>query len=158
MSGRAGRRGLDEKGTVIIFFNDVKQLPNSIAIKGIVDHKGEELQSKFRLTYGTIFNLLLAKEINVIDIMRRSFVEHGKTTAMPILKKKLEELRSKLKNLTKELECIYKKSPEEIPPIESYYNTIGDLEYHTFNLFTVNIMKLHHLKIISNRIAILLKN
>jgi len=77
MSGRAGRRGLDEKGTVIIFirgslkysfnkFKDSYELPRAFDLKEVVDQKGEELQSKFRLTYGIIFNLLLAKEINVL--------------------------------------------------------------------------------------------
>jgi antiviral helicase SKI2 len=41
MSGRAGRRGLDEKGNVIIYINDAKGLPETIDMKNIVDTKGE---------------------------------------------------------------------------------------------------------------------
>ena len=66
MSGRAGRRGLDEKGTVITLVRGPHELPRSLDLKDVVDHKGEELQSKFRLSYGIIFNLLLAKEKDVI--------------------------------------------------------------------------------------------
>jgi len=140
MSGRAGRRGLDDKGTVIIFFGDVRHLPSSMSLKNIVDHKGEQLESKFRLTYGTIFNLLLAKDINVIDVMRRSFVEHGKTTAMPVQKKKLEDLKLKSQLLKKELQCIYQKSPEQLPPIEDYYDDIRSLQDLTHDLWTSSVL------------------
>jgi antiviral helicase SKI2 len=33
MSGRAGRRGLDEKGNVIIYINDVRNLPEANDMK-----------------------------------------------------------------------------------------------------------------------------
>jgi len=44
---------------------DFQDFPQVKDLKDIIDHKGEQLQSKFRLTYGIIFNLLLSKEINV---------------------------------------------------------------------------------------------
>ena len=66
MSGRAGRRGLDEKGNVVIYLNEINWLPESSAeMKKIVDHKGESLESKFKMTYGIILNLLTAKDIDV---------------------------------------------------------------------------------------------
>jgi antiviral helicase SKI2 len=40
MSGRAGRRGLDEKGTVIVFINDIKRLPEKEDFKNMVDNPG----------------------------------------------------------------------------------------------------------------------
>ena len=40
MSGRAGRRGLDERGTVIIYVNDAKSLPTEFAMKEMVDNPG----------------------------------------------------------------------------------------------------------------------
>ena len=36
-----GRRGLDEKGNVIVYIKDASKLPESIELKMIVDTKGE---------------------------------------------------------------------------------------------------------------------
>ena len=36
-----GRRGLDEKGNVIVYVKDASKLPESIELKMIVDTKGE---------------------------------------------------------------------------------------------------------------------
>lgn len=40
MSGRAGRRGLDEKGTVIIVVKDPSNLPEAEQMETMVDHPG----------------------------------------------------------------------------------------------------------------------
>lgn len=39
MSGRAGRRGLDDKGNVVIYFKDITQLPDKNQMLHIVGHK-----------------------------------------------------------------------------------------------------------------------
>lgn len=41
MAGRAGRRGLDEKGNVVISIQDPNLLPLKHDMAKIVDHKGE---------------------------------------------------------------------------------------------------------------------
>ena len=41
-------------------------------------HKGEELESKFRLTYNIILNLMTAEDINVLEMMKKSYGEHSK--------------------------------------------------------------------------------
>lgn len=64
MSGRAGRRGLDEKGTVIIIVKDPQSLPKADQMVKMTDHPGEPLISKFRLTYKSMLNLFSSKDIN----------------------------------------------------------------------------------------------
>ena len=78
MAGRAGRRGKDEKGTVLLFIRELRDLPSIGDLKSMIMHKGEMLCSKFRLTYNIILNLMTAEDINVLEMMRNSFGEHSK--------------------------------------------------------------------------------
>jgi antiviral helicase SKI2 len=56
MSGRAGRRGLDKKGVVLVLAWD--QLPDEIVFTGMLKGRIQKLESQFRLTYNMILNLL----------------------------------------------------------------------------------------------------
>jgi len=38
MSGRAGRRGIDEKGNVVIYFRDPNNLPSKLDMIKMIDH------------------------------------------------------------------------------------------------------------------------
>jgi antiviral helicase SKI2 len=83
MSGRAGRRGLDEKGTVIIYVKDPNKLPSFMEMSKIVDHKGMELSSKFKMTYRIILNLLTSKDLDAVEMMKKSFHENYRFTSLP---------------------------------------------------------------------------
>ena len=39
MCGRAGRRGIDEKGNIVIYFKDPEKMPEKDDFKKMVDHK-----------------------------------------------------------------------------------------------------------------------
>ena len=73
MSGRAGRRGLDEKGTVIIIVKDPESLPKGDQMVKMTDHPGEPLISKFRITYKSMLNLFSSRDINTEEMIRQSF-------------------------------------------------------------------------------------
>lgn len=66
MSGRAGRRGLDEKGVVMSFFHQEKDLPANIDMKEMIMSKGESLYSKFKMSYSILFNALSSQIIEVL--------------------------------------------------------------------------------------------
>jgi antiviral helicase SKI2 len=76
MSGRAGRRGKDTKGTVIMFFKDPTKLPSTHNLQNIVQSKPFELASKFRIRYNQIVNVLNTEGMDINEIMRKSFMEN----------------------------------------------------------------------------------
>jgi superfamily II RNA helicase len=63
MAGRAGRRGLDNIGTVIIMCRD--EIPEESDLKNLIVGKPTRLESQFRLTYTMILHLLRVEELKV---------------------------------------------------------------------------------------------
>ncbi|MFT7811344.1 helicase SKI2W [Arapaima gigas] len=95
MAGRAGRRGLDATGTVIILckagVHDMGDLHAMMLGKPTI------LQSQFRLTYTMILNLLRVEALEVTDMMRRSFSESHRDTQSQ--EKRIRQLKKKLTSL-----------------------------------------------------------
>ncbi|XP_057320277.1 exosome RNA helicase MTR4 [Microplitis mediator] len=90
MSGRAGRRGLDEKGIVILMI-DEKVSP--AVGKEIVLGKADPINSAFHLTYNMVLNLLRVEEINPEYMLERSFFQFQNQAAIPGLYNKVKELQ-----------------------------------------------------------------
>ncbi|VVD00855.1 unnamed protein product [Leptidea sinapis] len=73
MAGRAGRRGLDDTGTVIILCKE--GVPDQVTLKGMMLGIPQKLSSQFRLTYAMILSLLRVATVSVEGMMQRSFRE-----------------------------------------------------------------------------------
>ncbi len=73
MSGRAGRRGMDKVGTVLIA--DQRNLSIDI-IKRLIAGASYDLKSQFKLSFSLIL-MALRSNVCVEDILRSSFREHG---------------------------------------------------------------------------------
>ncbi|CAD8144660.1 unnamed protein product [Paramecium octaurelia] len=108
MSGRAGRRGIDEKGNVIIYIKDAQNLPDELRMKQMVDSKGLQLDSKFKITYSIILNLLTSKDIDATEMMKRSFHENYRFVQLPKQMLSLERLKKEYIN-TSLIQCPYQK-------------------------------------------------
>jgi DSHCT (NUC185) domain/rRNA-processing arch domain len=81
MAGRAGRRGLDTVGTVIICcFGECP--PPLLFMRQMLTGKSSLLTSQFRLTYSMILNLLKVDEISVESMIKRSFSEFATQQAL----------------------------------------------------------------------------
>ena len=70
MAGRAGRRGLDDVGVVVVPCFAGEIVPSEV-LKQMLTGKASRLQSQFRLTYAMILNLIRLEDMNVEDMMRR---------------------------------------------------------------------------------------
>lgn len=73
MAGRAGRRGLDKVGTVIVAA--WSELPAEVTVKQLLTGTATKLSSQFRLSYSMILNLLRVNDMSVEDMIKRSFSE-----------------------------------------------------------------------------------
>ena len=63
-----------------------------------------KLESRFRLTYYMILNLLRVKQLTVQDMMKRSFAEYYQQKSAPEHEKRLDELQKKVTSL-REPDC-----------------------------------------------------
>lgn len=80
MSGRAGRRGKDDRGIVILII-DERMTPASA--KEIVKGQADPLNSSFKLTYNMVLNLLRVEGINPEFMLERSFYQFQHFSTIP---------------------------------------------------------------------------
>ncbi|EPS36528.1 hypothetical protein H072_9957 [Dactylellina haptotyla CBS 200.50] len=105
MAGRAGRRGLDSSGTVIIVGNG-DEAPPASTLKTMILGQPTKLQSQFRLTYNMILNLLRVEALKIEEMIKRSFSENATQTLLPEHQKMVTANEEDLKRLTRE-DCPY---------------------------------------------------
>lgn len=67
MAGRAGRRGLDDVGTVLVACMD-DEIPDEAMLRTLLVGAATKLVSQFRLTYSMILNLLRVEELRVCGV------------------------------------------------------------------------------------------
>ncbi|KAI6248233.1 ATP-dependent RNA helicase mtr4 [Erysiphe necator] len=92
MSGRAGRRGLDDRGIVIMMISNNME-PE--ACKEIVRGTQDNLNSAFYLGYNMILNLMRVEGISPEFMLEHCFYQFQNTSGVSGLEKELEELREK---------------------------------------------------------------
>ncbi|GAB4854072.1 Helix-loop-helix protein 2 [Ancistrocladus abbreviatus] len=91
MSGRAGRRGKDERGICIIMIDEQMEMN---ALRSMVLGKPAPLVSTFRLSYYSILNLMCRAEgqFTAEHVIRNSFHQFQYEKALPDIGKKIERL------------------------------------------------------------------
>lgn len=94
MSGRAGRRGLDDTGTVIVMSYNEPLSP--LDFKEVVLGVPTKLLSQFRLTYNMILNLLRIEALRVEEMIKHSFSENSTQSLLPEHQKTVEKLTKDL--------------------------------------------------------------
>ncbi|MCJ1425235.1 ATP-dependent RNA helicase mtr4 [Sticta canariensis] len=92
MSGRAGRRGLDERGIVIMMIDE--KMEPAVA-KEIVRGDQDKLNSAFYLGYNMILNLMRVEGISPEFMLERCFYQFQNTASVSGLEKELHDLETK---------------------------------------------------------------
>uniref|UniRef100_A0A8C9G7U8 RNA helicase n=1 Tax=Pavo cristatus TaxID=9049 RepID=A0A8C9G7U8_PAVCR len=114
MSGRAGRRGMDDRGIVILMV-DEKMSPT--IGKQLLKGSADPLNSAFHLTYNMVLNLLRVEEINPEYMLEKSFYQFQHYRAIPgVVEKvnKLEEQYNKIVIPNEENVVIYYKIRQQL--------------------------------------------
>nr|XP_033772514.1 helicase SKI2W [Geotrypetes seraphini] len=121
MAGRAGRRGLDTTGMVIILCK--AQVPEMSDLHKMMLGRPMQLQSQFRLTYTMILNLLRVEALRVEDMMKRSFSEFHTRKDTKIYEHKISALTQTLSGMA-EVECT-----GQLSDLEQYFTVVRELQY-----------------------------
>lgn len=104
MAGRAGRRGKDKVGTVIVMsYNHPLDVTS---FKDVTLGVPTRLKSQFRLTYNMILNLLRIEALRVEEMIKYSFGENTKQNLLPEQELKVKALREKL-NESPDVNCMH---------------------------------------------------
>ncbi|KAI2795921.1 Exosome RNA helicase MTR4 [Blomia tropicalis] len=90
MSGRAGRRGIDDRGIVILMI-DEKMSPT--VGKELIRGKPDPINSAFHLTYNMVLNLLRVEEVNPEYMLEHSFFQFQHYLEYPKLREQFENLK-----------------------------------------------------------------
>lgn len=91
MSGRAGRRGKDDRGIVIMMV-DEKMEPT--VAQGMVKGHADTLNSSFHIGYNMLLNLLRTDFFTPEAMLKQSFHQFQNDGAIPTLARKVKELET----------------------------------------------------------------
>ncbi|KAF2457954.1 NUC185 domain-containing protein [Lineolata rhizophorae] len=102
MAGRAGRRGLDSVGTVIIVSPGAEEAPPAARLKQMMLGDPTKLRSQFRLTYNMILNLLRVEALKIEEMIKRSFSENATQALLPEHEKAVQLSEADLEKIKRE--------------------------------------------------------
>ncbi|GJN20019.1 hypothetical protein PR202_gb07342 [Eleusine coracana subsp. coracana] len=124
MSGRAGRRGIDQRGICILMV-DEKMEPSTakMMLKGSAD----SLNSAFHLSYNMLLNQMRSEDGDPEKLLRYSFYQFQADRALPDLEKQIKELESERNSMVIEEEESLKDYYDLLQQYKSLKKDVHDI-------------------------------
>ncbi|KAE9985912.1 hypothetical protein EG328_006752 [Venturia inaequalis] len=127
MSGRAGRRGLDDRGIVIMMIDE--KMEPAVA-NDIVRGEQDKLNSAFHLGYNMVLNLMRVEGISPEYMLERCFFQFQNTASVSGMEKQLQELETARSELDIQDEGTVKDYYELRDSLDQYTNDMRDVITH----------------------------
>ncbi|KAL6513217.1 Exosome RNA helicase MTR4 [Orobanche gracilis] len=111
MSGRAGRRGIDERGICILMVDEkIEPSTSKLMLKGSAD----PLNSAFHLSYNMLLNQIRSEDGDPENLLRNSFYQFQADRSIPDLEKQAKALEEERDSII----------IEEEDSLENYYSLL----------------------------------
>ncbi len=98
MAGRAGRRGLDKVGTVVLLTNLI-DMPVAQQLKGIMCGNSANISSRFSLNYQFILKIILSEYITFESFLKNTLMNKEASVQRARLLRDIEEQKQRISKL-----------------------------------------------------------
>ena len=89
MSGRAGRRGIDARGMVVLMMTEAMDREE---MRGMISGEAPALSSSFRLRHNTLLRCYAMESLAPETLIRQSFYSFQRAAQLPVLQRRREAL------------------------------------------------------------------